>query len=68
MVLEFILTKLLGLSGHLLLGRYQTTLIYKFHTRVKESRHEEGVLEIPRHEKGVLEILHLLKIRYFNSL
>jgi len=43
MVSKPILVRLLYLSGHPLSGRYLTILTYKFHVRVKESRHEGGV-------------------------
>jgi len=43
MVSKPILARLLGLLGHSLSGRYRTTLTYKFHARVKESRREDGV-------------------------
>jgi len=58
MVSEYILVRLLDLSSHPLLGRYQTTLTYKFHARVEESQRKEGVLEI----------LHQLEMRHFNIL
>jgi len=58
MVSKPILARLLGLSGHPLLGHYQTTFTYKFHARVEESRRE----------RGVLEISHQLDMRPFNSL
>jgi len=57
MISESILTKLLGLSGHSLLGHYQTTPLHIGFTLKLRSQCERDVLEI-----------HLLEMRYFNSL